>query len=156
MCCLSDPATRPQWAYVQFPQIFRGINKSDIYNAEFKRLYQIIVNGIWWIEWPNYLGTGCFFQRRALYASPSSLASPEIPELAPDYNAVDKPARSQSVLAPSHQGASCNYESHSNGGSRVTHRLMLKTFRVSLILPPYFDLKNIFKRTRIEINYWNY
>jgi hypothetical protein len=45
MCYLSDPETRPQLAYVQFPQIFRGINKSDIYNAEFKRLYQVIVMG---------------------------------------------------------------------------------------------------------------
>jgi hypothetical protein len=69
---------------------------------------------------------------------------------------VDKPAQSQSVLALAHQVASCNYESRSNWGSKVTHRLMLKTFRLSLFMPPYFDLKKIFKRTRIEINYWNY
>ncbi|KAJ6347278.1 hypothetical protein OIU76_003880 [Salix suchowensis] len=122
MCYLCDPATRPQLAYVQFPQIFRGINKSDIYNAEFKRLYQINVMGFDGLSGPNYLGTGCFFQRRAFYGSPSSLASPEIPELAPDY-IVDKPVQSRSVLALAHQVASCNYESRSsNWGSKIGFR----------------------------------
>jgi len=127
MCYLSDPETRPQLAYVQFPQIFRGINKSDIYNAEFKRLYQINVMGFDGLSGPNYLGTGCFFQRRAFYGSPSSLASPEIPELAPDY-IVDKPIQSQSVLAIAHQVASCNYESRSNWGSKVTSSVDAQDF----------------------------
>uniref|UniRef100_A0A6N2JX91 Cellulose synthase (UDP-forming) n=1 Tax=Salix viminalis TaxID=40686 RepID=A0A6N2JX91_SALVM len=119
MCYLCDPATRPQLAYVQFPQIFRGINRSDIYNAEFKRLYQINVMGFDGLSGPNYLGTGCFFQRRAFYGSPSSLASPEIPELSPDY-VVDKPVQSQSFLALAHQVASCNYESRSKQwGSKI-------------------------------------
>ncbi|KAJ6703425.1 CELLULOSE SYNTHASE-LIKE PROTEIN G3 [Salix viminalis] len=121
LCYLCDPATRPQLAYVQFPQIFRGINRSDIYNAEFKRLYQINVMGFDGLSGPNYLGTGCFFQRRAFYGSPSSLASPEIPELPPDY-IVDKPVQSQSVLALAHQVASCNYESRSNWGSKIGFR----------------------------------
>ncbi|KAF9685948.1 hypothetical protein SADUNF_Sadunf03G0107700 [Salix dunnii] len=121
MCYLCDPATRPQLAYVQFPQIFRGINNSDIYNAEFKRLYRINVMGFDGLSGPNYLGTGCFFQRRAFYGSPTSLASPEIPELAPDY-IVDKPVQSQSVLAIAHQVAGCNYESQSNWGSKIGFR----------------------------------
>jgi hypothetical protein len=77
------------------------------------------------VEGPNYVGTGCFFRRRAFFGSPSSLISPEIPELSPDH-VVDKPIQSQSVLALAHQVADCNYENQTDWGSKVSPWLMLK------------------------------
>ncbi|KAG6781196.1 hypothetical protein POTOM_014087 [Populus tomentosa] len=121
MCYLCDPAIRSTLAYVQFPQIYRGINKNDIYCGEFKRLFVINTMGMDGVEGPNYVGTGCFFRRRAFFGSPSSLISPEIPELSPDH-VVDKPIQSQSVLALAHQVADCNYESKTDWGSKIGFR----------------------------------
>jgi hypothetical protein len=125
MCYLCDPAIRSTLAYVQFPQIYRRINKNDIYCGEYKRLFVINTMGMDGVEGPNYVGTGCFFRRRAFFGSPSSLISPEIPELSPDH-VVDKPIQSQSVLALAHQVADCNYENQTDWGSKVSPWLMLK------------------------------
>ncbi|XP_011022475.1 PREDICTED: cellulose synthase-like protein G3 [Populus euphratica] len=121
MCYLCDPAIRSTLAYVQFPQIYRGINKNDIYCGEYKRLFVINTMGMDGVEGPNYVGTGCFFHRRAFFGSPSSLISPEIPELSPDH-VVDKPIQSQSVLAQAHQVADCNYENQTDWGSKIGFR----------------------------------
>ncbi|CAA6665751.1 unnamed protein product [Spirodela intermedia] len=59
LCYLLDPAMVTKLAYVQFPQRFRGIDENDIYAN----------------EGPMYLGTGCFFSRRALHELPSPLCS---------------------------------------------------------------------------------
>ncbi|CAK7335767.1 unnamed protein product [Dovyalis caffra] len=121
MCYLCDPAIRSTLAYVQFPQIYRGINKNDIYCGEYKRLFVINPMGMDGTEGPNYVGTGCFFLRRAFFGSPSSLISPEIPELSPAH-VVDKPIQSQSILAMAHQGANSNYENQTNWGSKIGFR----------------------------------
>ncbi|KAJ6703426.1 hypothetical protein OIU85_029388 [Salix viminalis] len=118
LCYLCDPATPPNLAFVQFPQLFQGINTSDIYNAEYKRLFQINMLGFDGVSGPNYVGTGCFFRRRSFFGCPTSLISPEIPELAPDY-VVDKPIQSQSVLSLAHRVAGCNYENQTNWGSKI-------------------------------------
>ncbi|KAJ6705399.1 hypothetical protein OIU79_010159 [Salix purpurea] len=118
LCYLCDPATPPDLAFVQFPQLFQGINKSDIYNAEYKRLFQINMLGFDGVSGPNYIGTGCFFRRRSFFGCPTSLISPEIPELAPDY-VVDKPIQSQSILSLAHRVASCDYENQTSWGSKI-------------------------------------
>ncbi|CAK7335761.1 unnamed protein product [Dovyalis caffra] len=121
MCYLCDPAIRPDFAFVQFPQLFRGINKNDIYNTEYKRLFQINILGFDGLNGPDYLGTVCFFRRRTFYGTPSNLIVPEILELAPDH-VVDKPIQSQSILALAHRVASCNYENQTNWGSKLGFR----------------------------------
>ncbi|KAJ6415024.1 hypothetical protein OIU84_003925 [Salix udensis] len=118
LCYLCDPATPPNLAFVQFPQLFQGINTSDIYNAEYKRLFQINMLGFDGVSGPSYVGTGCFFRRRSFFGCPTSLISPEIPELAPDY-VVDKPIQSQSILSLAHRVAGCNYENQTNWGSKI-------------------------------------
>lgn len=67
-CYFSDPATWPQLACVQFTQIFRGVNKNDIYNAEFKCLYQINVMGFDGLSGliilqPDFLSTTSFTRK---------------------------------------------------------------------------------------------
>ncbi|KAG9448223.1 hypothetical protein H6P81_014351 [Aristolochia fimbriata] len=70
LCYLVDEEMQ-RVAYVQFPQRYRGLNKQDIYACEHKRLFQINPQGMDGFQGPNYVGTGCFFRRRALYSSPS-------------------------------------------------------------------------------------
>ncbi|KDP25268.1 hypothetical protein JCGZ_20424 [Jatropha curcas] len=119
--CDPDPAFRSNLAYVQFPQIFQGINKNDIYACAFKRLFEIQSMGFDGLLGPNYVGTGCFFSRKALFGSPSKPVLPEIPELGPCH-VVHKPLQSQSVLSLAHQVASCDYENPTQWGSEIGFR----------------------------------
>ena len=119
MCYFCDPVTRPTLAYVQFPQIFRGLNKGDIYHGEHKRLYQINPIAMDGLQGPNYVGTGCFFQRRAFFGSPSSVVQSEIAELSP-YHVMEKPIGSTEVLELAHQVATSNYDDQTEWGSKVS------------------------------------
>ncbi|XVE64656.1 hypothetical protein DITRI_Ditri07aG0118000 [Diplodiscus trichospermus] len=116
LCYLSDPATQSKLAYVQFPQRFHGLHKNDIYASEYKRLFQINAMGFDGLKGPNYVGSGCFFHRRAFFGGPSNLVPPEISELRPDHM-VEKPIKSEEILSLAHQVAGCNYENQTKWGS---------------------------------------
>ncbi|CAL5442744.1 unnamed protein product [Camellia sinensis] len=121
LCFFSDPKLRPNLGYVQFPQIFHGLNKDDIYACEFKGLFQTNPMGLDGLLGPNYVGTGCFFSRRVFFGGPSSFLAPEIPELWPDH-VVSKAIQAQQVLALAHQVADCKYENQTNWGSKLGFR----------------------------------
>ncbi|KAJ4851579.1 hypothetical protein Tsubulata_032635, partial [Turnera subulata] len=121
LCYMCDPALQPELGYVQFPQRFQGINKNDIYAGELRRLFTIHPMGMDGLMGPNYVGTGCFFRRRALFGSPSTFVSPEMPEVSPDH-AISTPIQSHPISALAHQVASCNYENQTNWGSKIGFR----------------------------------
>ncbi|KAF8380020.1 hypothetical protein HHK36_027489 [Tetracentron sinense] len=121
LCYLLDPSSASKLGYVQFPQRFYGINKNDIYAGEYTRLVHVNSMGMDGFTCMNYIGSGCFFRRRAFFGGPSTLVSSEIPELNPDY-VVNKSIRSQAVLKLAHHVASCNYESHTKWGSKMGFR----------------------------------
>ncbi|KAL3331520.1 hypothetical protein AABB24_035046 [Solanum stoloniferum] len=121
LCYFLDPKLRPNLAYVQFPQTFHGLNEADIYANEIKALFFTNPMGMDGLNGPNYVGTGCFFHRRAFFGTPSSFEQPEIPELFPDH-IVNKPIKAQEILRRAHYVASCNYESESNWGSKMGFR----------------------------------
>ncbi|KAL5718937.1 hypothetical protein ACHQM5_011788 [Ranunculus cassubicifolius] len=108
-------------AYVQFPQRYHGINKDDTYGSEMKWLFKLNPRGFDGLLGPNYVGTGCFFLRRAFFGSPSSPVSPEIPELNPNHVA-DNSIQSETVLDLAHTVASCRYENATNWGSQMGFR----------------------------------
>ena len=118
LCYALDREIQKKLAYIQFPQEFHGLNKSDIYACEHKRLFKLNPGGFDGLSGPNYLGTGCFFRRRALFGDPSTLVLPEIKELSPDY-IVNQPITAQSVLKLAHNVAGCNYENQAKWGSKV-------------------------------------
>ncbi|GAB4834600.1 hypothetical protein Ancab_032862 [Ancistrocladus abbreviatus] len=120
LCYFSDRTIYPTLGYVQFPQIFGGLNKEDIYSSEHKRLFQINPLGMDGLLGPNYVGAGCFFQRRALFGSPSSFIQPEIVELSPDH-LVERPFQAD-VLTLAHRVASCNYERQTHWGTKLGFR----------------------------------
>jgi hypothetical protein len=119
LCYILDPQDRSKLGYIQFPQHFKEINKTDTYACEFKSLFQINPVGFDGLAGPNHVGTGCFFLRRVLFGGPSKLLSPEIPELGP-YHVVNKPIRSQPIMELSNKVASCNYENQTKWGSEVS------------------------------------
>ncbi|XP_035543224.1 cellulose synthase-like protein G3 [Juglans regia] len=121
LCYLLDPKLMSQLAYVQFPQIFHGINKNDTYSCEYKRIFCCNPLGLDGMLGPSYVGTGCFFNRRAFFGSPSAIVPPEIPELGPD-NVVDKFIQSQPILELAHKVAGCNYEYKTKWGYEVGFR----------------------------------
>ncbi|KAH1075223.1 hypothetical protein J1N35_027551 [Gossypium stocksii] len=121
LCYILDPEMQSNLGYVQFPQEYRGLNKSDIYACEHKRLFKVHPVGYDGLSGPNYVGTGCFFRRRALYGGPSTLILPEIDGLCPDC-VVNQPLTAPSVLELAHHVAGCNYENQTKWGSKIGFR----------------------------------
>ena len=105
LCYLLDPSMDSKLEYIQFPQIFDGINKNDIYGGKHKLAYQIQTKGMHGLADPIYVGTGCFFRRRVLFGGPS-----EIPKLNQDHRAASESIKSEEVLTMAHHVAGCTYE----------------------------------------------
>ncbi|CAK9324469.1 unnamed protein product [Citrullus colocynthis] len=118
LCYILDPKLGNNLGYVQFPQKFRGVSKNDIYAGELKHLFIINSAGLDGLLGPNYVGTGCFFVRRIFFGGPSSLESPELSKLSPNY-VVERPIQSQEVLDLAHLVAGCDYENNTKWGSKL-------------------------------------
>ncbi|KAK2988152.1 hypothetical protein RJ640_020634 [Escallonia rubra] len=67
MCFMMDPLLGKRVCYVQFPQRFDGIDKSDRYANRNTVFFDINMKGLDGIQGPIYVGTGCVFRRQALY-----------------------------------------------------------------------------------------
>ncbi|KAL6008951.1 hypothetical protein ACLOJK_022178 [Asimina triloba] len=67
MCFMMDPSIMDKVCYVQFPERFDGIDESDRYANHNTIFYDITMKGLDGIQGPMYVGTGCFFNRKALY-----------------------------------------------------------------------------------------
>ncbi|CAI8618675.1 unnamed protein product [Vicia faba] len=76
MCFLMDPEVGRDVCYVQFPQRFDGIDRSDRYANRNTVFFDVNMRGLDGIQGPMYVGTGCVFNRQALYGySPPSMAN---------------------------------------------------------------------------------
>ncbi|KAM7254864.1 hypothetical protein ACFE04_020105 [Oxalis oulophora] len=67
MCFLMDPEVSRDVCYVQFPQRFDGIDRSDRYANRNVVFFDVNMRGLDGIQGPVYVGTGCVFNRQALY-----------------------------------------------------------------------------------------
>ncbi|GMH30647.1 hypothetical protein Nepgr_032490 [Nepenthes gracilis] len=67
MCFMMDPNLGKYVCYVQFPQRFDGIDKNDRYANRNTVFFDINLRGLDGIQGPVYVGTGCVFNRTALY-----------------------------------------------------------------------------------------
>nr|XP_023881279.1 cellulose synthase-like protein G3 [Quercus suber]POF22915.1 cellulose synthase-like protein g3 [Quercus suber] len=118
LCYISDPKIQSTLGYIQFPQKFHGLNENDIYACEYKYLFIANPVGMDGLSGPNYVGSGCFFGRRALFGGPLTMISPEIPELNPRH-VVDKHIQSQPILELAHKVAGCNYGNSTSWGYKI-------------------------------------
>lgn len=67
MCFFMDPSLGKRACYLQFPQRFDGIDRSDRYANHNTVFFDINLKGLDGIQGPMYVGTGCVFNRKALY-----------------------------------------------------------------------------------------
>eukprot|EP00271_Cylindrocystis_brebissonii_P004551 TRINITY_DN1628_c0_g3_i2.p1 TRINITY_DN1628_c0_g3~~TRINITY_DN1628_c0_g3_i2.p1 ORF type:complete len:1001 (+),score=165.20 TRINITY_DN1628_c0_g3_i2:1-3003(+) len=67
MCFMMDFHVGKKCCYVQFPQRFDGIDRSDRYANHNTVFFDINLRGLDGIQGPVYVGTGCCFRRTALY-----------------------------------------------------------------------------------------
>jgi len=67
MCFMMDPTLGKKVCYVQFPQRFDGIDRNDRYANHNTVFFDINLKGLDGIQGPVYVGTGCVFNRKALY-----------------------------------------------------------------------------------------
>ncbi|XP_034702174.1 cellulose synthase-like protein G3 [Vitis riparia] len=116
LCYLLDPSMDPKLGYVQFPQIFHGINKSDIYDGELRHVYQVQLSGMDGLAGPQLVGSGSFFRRKIFFGGPS-----ETPEMNQD-QLTSKSIRSKEVLAMAHHVAGCNFENQTKWGTKMGFR----------------------------------
>ncbi|KAG8055438.1 hypothetical protein GUJ93_ZPchr0001g30616 [Zizania palustris] len=79
MCFMMDPSVGRDVCYVQFPQRFDGIDRSDRYANRNVVFFDVNMKGLDGLQGPVYVGTGCCFYRQALYGyGPPSL--PALPK----------------------------------------------------------------------------
>ncbi|CAA3013910.1 cellulose synthase G3 [Olea europaea subsp. europaea] len=121
LCYILDKSSRPNLGYMQFPQRYHGLNNADIYGSELKRLVRMNPAGMDGLDGPLYMGTGCFFLRRAFFGGPSSPVQPEIQELGPNY-IVNKPIMDREILDQAHHVSGCNYENLTSWGYKIGFR----------------------------------
>ncbi|KAG2654908.1 cellulose synthase-like protein G2 isoform X1 [Panicum virgatum] len=107
LCYFLDPIASSKLAYVQFPQRFQGLNKSDIYGGEMKHLFKMNPYGMDGFGGPNYLGSNTFLARRALFDS--SLESESGRNL----------LEPEKVLEMATEAAACNYETGTKWGKTI-------------------------------------
>lgn len=118
LCYLVDPSREAsKVAYVQFPQLFPGLNKDDIYGSELKRMFQINPLGMDGLVGPDYFGTGCFFRRQAFYGPPCSAPLWGMEDMTNELS----PICSNHVLEAAYKVAECAYEDDTKWGNRVIH-----------------------------------
>eukprot|EP00897_Mesotaenium_endlicherianum_P000215 jgi/Mesen1/10194/ME000766S09568 len=67
MCFMMDSRVGKNTCYVQFPQRFDGIDRSDRYANHNTVFFDINLRGLDGLQGPVYVGTGCCFRRHALY-----------------------------------------------------------------------------------------
>lgn len=78
MCFMMDPEVGRNVCYVQFPQRFDGIDRSDRYANRNTVFFDINMKGLDGIQGPVYVGTGCCFNRQALYGyGPPAVVRPK-------------------------------------------------------------------------------
>ncbi|KAL4204760.1 hypothetical protein AMTRI_Chr01g133680 [Amborella trichopoda] len=130
LCYLLDPMLHEDLAFVQFPQRFQGVAKTDIYHCEHTRLFRINPIGMDGIWGAPYVGTGAFFQRCAFYGTPPVPGPVPIPVPQEDED-WDSDSDSESdrgfirvwkVLADASQLAACTYEQGTDWGSKIGFR----------------------------------
>ncbi|KAL0925746.1 hypothetical protein M5K25_004116 [Dendrobium thyrsiflorum] len=106
LCYFLDKDFSPNLSFIQFPQIFTGLNKNDIYSSgEFRRVFILGEQGLDGLQGPNYVGTGCFFSCRSLYSSPP-VAMPSSDE----FKVQSCLLSSKLVLLKAHEAACSEYE----------------------------------------------
>ncbi|KAM3270694.1 cellulose synthase-like protein G2 isoform X1 [Capsicum chacoense] len=114
LCYFCDPSIRCKLGYVQFPQRYHGLNEDDMYGGDNVRTFRVSPSGLDGLGGPDNCGTGCFFNRQALFDSPlSSLGHSEHSHI---HNMT---ISSVSIVELACHVASSNYEHNTGWGTKM-------------------------------------
>ncbi|KAJ7954754.1 Cellulose synthase [Quillaja saponaria] len=131
MCFHLDSKISPSLAFVQFPQKFQNISKSDIYDSQLRSLFTVQWRGMDGLKGPVLSGTGFYMKREAL-CDRSIVKDTDLPELQKVFGSSNEFIKS---LHPNHKAklvtgghellketqllASCTYETGTKWGQEV-------------------------------------
>ncbi|CAI5460799.1 unnamed protein product, partial [Closterium sp. Yama58-4] len=73
ICFLADPLKGGRVCFVQFPQRFDGVDKSDRYANHNTVFYDVNMKGLDGQQGPMYVGTGCVFRRQVRHTTAETL-----------------------------------------------------------------------------------
>ncbi|KAG2728013.1 hypothetical protein I3760_01G186100 [Carya illinoinensis] len=132
MCFHLDPNIPPSLAFVQFPQRFHNISKSDIYDSQLRTLFSIPWQGLDGLQGPVLSGTGFYIKRVSLYGSTINIADMDLEELKQSFGSSNELIKSvrriyepnlmddqDSLQKVTQLLASCSYETNTKWGKEV-------------------------------------
>ncbi|KAK9050439.1 hypothetical protein SSX86_030591 [Deinandra increscens subsp. villosa] len=111
LCHFMDPNIEPKLAFVQFPQRFDNLNKTDMYAGEHVLEIKTGTSGMDGLGGTYFMGTGGFFRRRALIEYPT-----EPHRLWKEQN------EHGDIMTLAQHAASCSYEDNTEWGSQIGFR----------------------------------
>ncbi|KAK4856609.1 hypothetical protein QYF36_019241 [Acer negundo] len=136
MCFHLDPNISPSLAFVQFPQRFRNISHSDIYDSMIRSLFWIYWYGLDGLRGPVLSGTNFYMKRESLY-NYSMHKGVDLTELKNSFGtsnellkslqvnyrpSIDSRGSSSTLLQEAKVLASCAYENNSKWGEEASFR----------------------------------
>ncbi|KAL3812498.1 hypothetical protein ACJIZ3_013766 [Penstemon smallii] len=158
MCFHLDSKLSPKLAFVQFPQTFANISETDIYDGQWRYLWQKW-HGLDGIGGPILSGTGFYIKRKALYGIQNVQEDVDLIQLQKSFGSsnefiksvytINKPNirnfSDDSTLQKEIQFlASCSYDKDTNWGEKVG-------FRYFTIVEDYFTGFNLHREGWISV-----
>ncbi|KAK1592739.1 hypothetical protein Q3G72_029545 [Acer saccharum] len=136
MCFHLDPNISPSLAFVLFPQRFRNISKSDIYDSSIRSIFWIYLYGLDGLRGPVLSGTNFYMKRESLYnysmhkgvdltelKNYFGTSNELLKSLRVDYRpSIDSIDSSSTLLQEAKVLASCAYENNSKWGEEASFR----------------------------------
>ncbi|KAK0608521.1 hypothetical protein LWI29_031895 [Acer saccharum] len=136
MCFHLDPNISSSLAFVQFPQRFRNISQSDIYDSSIRSIFWISWYGLDGLRGPVLSGTNFYMKRKALYnysihkgvdltelKNYFGTSNELLKSLRVDYRrSIDGIDSSSTLLQEAKVLASCAYENNSKWGEEASFR----------------------------------
>ncbi|KAF5466008.1 hypothetical protein F2P56_015967 [Juglans regia] len=132
MCFHLDPNIPPSLAFVQFPQRFHNISKSDIYDSQLRTLFSVPWQGLDGLQGPVLSGTGFYIKRVSLHGSTRNIADMDLEELKQSFGSSNELIKSvrriyepnlmddqDSLQKVTQLLASCSYETNTKWGKEV-------------------------------------
>ncbi|KAF3972584.1 hypothetical protein ACB098_02G079000 [Castanea mollissima] len=130
MCFHLDSKISPLLAFVQFPQRFRNISKSDIYDSQLRMIFSVQWQGIDGLKGPILSGTGFYIKRVSICGR--SIQDIDLEELKQSFGSSNELIKSllgnyksnalnvqHRLLEETQLLASCTYEKDTKWGKEV-------------------------------------
>ncbi|PON90312.1 Cellulose synthase [Trema orientale] len=119
LCFFLDEEKGHEVAFVQFPQAFENLTKSDIYSNSLRYIMEVELRGLDAHGGPCYIGTGCFHRRESLSGKKYKEATKAL-----DWKGKNTKGKAEEISAEALEEiskflASCTYEENTEWGKEM-------------------------------------